>query len=476
MIIAWLNGREAAEIGTALADEFALGMTSAVTRRSPQSDASESIGQLLRRADATVRPLRLNFYKKAKFANSFKWRLIERGVAREIADGVTQSLVLHLSQNPVSAPSLDPAAAPAGSPDRTNVQRLFHRGNKSLAQGAYAEAAGLFEEALEIDPSHAEALNNLGASLSHLGRYVEAEQCFRRSIAIKPSYADAHGNLGYLLRLKGDLVGAEAALRYALKLKPSFTDARVNLGLTLTSLSRLRDAKACFAKALKATPRNTHALHGMGQIATLEGRFEEADATFRRIIEFDPRMPKAWAALAGIRKMTHADGEWFKRAEEIATSAIHPLEEADLRFAMGKYCDDVNDFDRAFPNFKRGNELLSAAAAGYDRKERSSLIDDLSRVYSRDGISKIAAGGSSSSKPVFVVGMPRSGTSLAEQIIASHPAAYGAGELLFWELLVLREAGVKQDFMSESARSKAADQYLRILEGHSASASSTRRL
>jgi hypothetical protein len=65
MIIAWLNGREAAEIGTALADEFALGMTSAVTRRSPQSDASESIGQLLRRADATVRPLRLNFYKKA---------------------------------------------------------------------------------------------------------------------------------------------------------------------------------------------------------------------------------------------------------------------------------------------------------------------------------------------------------------------------------------------------------------------------
>ena len=129
-------------------------------------------------------------------------------------------------------------------------------------------------------------------------------------------------------------------------------------------LGRLRDARACFAKVLKTAPRNVHALHGMGQIAVLEGRFEEAEATFRRIIEIDPKMPNAWAALAGTRKMTNADGEWFKSAEEIATSAIHPLEEANLRFSMGKYCDDVSDFAQAFQNFKRGNELLKTAAAG----------------------------------------------------------------------------------------------------------------
>jgi tetratricopeptide (TPR) repeat protein len=235
-------------------------------------------------------------------------------------------------------------------------------------------------------------------------------------------------------------------------------------------MNRLREARACFAKALKTAPRNSQALHGMGQIATLEGRFEEADAAFRRIIELDPKMPKAWASLASTRKMTRADGEWFKNAEEIASSGIHPLDEANLRFAMGKYCDDVKEFDKAFQNFKRGNELLSAAAEGYDRKERSRLIDDLSRTYTRDAIAKIAATGSSSSKPVFVVGMPRSGTSLAEQIIASHPAAYGAGELLFWEGLVLSEPGIRQDIPSEAARSRVAGQYLRILEDRSASA------
>jgi tetratricopeptide (TPR) repeat protein len=471
MILAWLNGREAAEIGAALADEFAPRTESAVTRDSPQRSTSGSLEHLLQRADSDVRPLQLNFYKKAKFANSFKWRLIENGVERNIADDVTQSLVLHLSQNQAPASNRNSAAAPTSPPDRAKAQQLFHRGNKSFAQGAYAEAAALYGEAVELDSSHAEALNNLGSSLSHLGRYEEAEQCFRQSIAIKPNYSDPHSNLGNLLRLKTDLVAAEALLRHALKLRPNLTEARINLGLTLTFLGRLRDARACFAKVLKTVPHNVLALHGMGQIAALEGRFDEADATYRRIIELDPKMPNAWAALAGTRKMTNADGEWFKSAEEIATSGVHPLEEANLRFAMGKYCDDVSDFAQAFQNFKRGNELLKTAAEDYDRKQRSHLIDEFIRVYSREAISKIGTAGSSSAKPVFVVGMPRSGTSLAEQIIASHPAAYGAGELHFWATLIEKDKGLTQGILSEPVRPKVAEEYLRVLESLSANAS-----
>ena len=126
MIITWLNAREAAEIGVALADEFAPQANSAVSRGSPQSSGVGSMEQLLRRADSEVRPLHLNFYKKAKFANSFKWRLIENGVARETADGVTQSLVLHLSQNLIPALSQNSAEAPAGRPDRkTSISTEF---------------------------------------------------------------------------------------------------------------------------------------------------------------------------------------------------------------------------------------------------------------------------------------------------------------------------------------------------------------
>jgi Flp pilus assembly protein TadD len=471
MILAWFSGHEAAEIGVALADQFAPQPNSAVPQGSLQSAASGSMEQLLRRADSDVRPLRLNFYKKAKLANSFKWRLIENGVARHTADEVTQSLIVHLSQRQIPATSRNSAEIPTNPSDRAKAQQLFNRGNKSFEKGAYSEAAALFEEAVELDSSLAEALNNLGSSLSFLGRYDEAEQCFRQAIAIKPNYSDAHGNLGNLLRMKADLVAAEVSLRRALKLRPTFTEARFNLGLTLTFLGRLRDARACFAKVLKAAPRNVQALHGIGQVTALEGRFEEAETMFKRIVDIDPKMTSAWASLAGTRKMTNADGEWLKNAEKLATSDVHPLDEANLRFAMGKYFDDLGNFAPAFQNFKRGNELLQTAAADYDRKERSRLIDELIRVYSREAITKIGAAGSSSAKPVFVVGMPRSGTSLAEQIIASHPAACGAGELHFWEALIAKDTELTQRILSEPARAKVAEEYLRILEASSANAS-----
>jgi tetratricopeptide (TPR) repeat protein len=454
MSLEWFNARQAAEIGAALADEYA-----------PLTGSAASMELLLRRADTEVRPLQLNLFKKAKFANSFKWRLIERGVARKAADEVTQALVVHLSQN------LNPAEAAAVRPDRTKAQHLFHQGNGFFEQGAHAEAATLYEKAVELDPSHAEARNNLGSALTHLGRIEEAEQCFRQSIAVKPNFSDPHTNLGILLRQKGHLVDSEAFLRRALKLRPTDVDARINLGLTLVFLGRLRDARACFTKVLKTTPRNGPALFGMGQLAMAEGRFEEAESTYRRIMEINPRMTNAWAALPLTRKMTTADGEWLKRTEEIATSKIHPLEEANLRFAMGKYCDDVGEFSQAFQNFKRGNELLKTTAEDYDRKGRSQLIDRLIRVYSRESISNIGAAGSSSAKPVFVVGMPRSGTSLAEQIIASHPSAYGAGELDFWNSPALKEAGIAQGILSETARSKVAEEYLRILASLSGDAS-----
>jgi tetratricopeptide (TPR) repeat protein len=471
MILAWLNGREAAEMGTALADNFAPRAEPAVTRGSAQSNDPGAMAQLLRRVDSEVRPLQLNFYQKAKFANSFKWRLIENGISREVANDLTHSLVLHLSQSQASTASQGSVSAPANPQDRTEAQKLFHRGNKSLAQGDYAQATALYEEALELDSSLAGALNNLGSSLSYLGRYEEAEQRFRQAMTINPTFSDPYANLGVLLRQKSYLQDSETLLRRALKLKPNDLDARTNLGLTLVFLGRHRDARACFAKVLKSAPRNVHALFGMGQIATVEGRFEEAETTFKRAIEINPKMTNAWAALANIRKMTTADSGWLESMEKIVSSAIHPLEEANLRFAMGKYCDDVGDFPRAFQHFKRGNELLKAVAEDYDRKEISRHVDAMIRVYSRESLSTIGAAASSSERPVFVIGMPRSGTSLAEQIIASHPAACGAGELPYWANLVAKDDELTRTMLSEPARRKAAEEYLRILEGPAGSAS-----
>src|SRR5258707_59229 len=144
MTLAWLNAREAAEIGAALADEFAPRTESAVTGGLPAKRTSGSMEQLLRRADSEVRPLQLNFYKKAKFANSFKWRLIENGTAKEIADQVTQSLIVHLSRGQIPASAQSSVDTPANRPDRAKAEQLFNRGNKHIEQGSYGEAAALY--------------------------------------------------------------------------------------------------------------------------------------------------------------------------------------------------------------------------------------------------------------------------------------------------------------------------------------------
>ena len=181
MILEWFKAGEAAEFAEALADQFASrtgssGPATAGNAITANSASTDLFDEVLERAEPEVRRLRLNFYKKARFANSFKWRLIEKGVQRETADEVTQRLVLHLSANrmgPSRSDGTDAVATPQQS--SKNARSLLNQAQKCMAQGAYARAVGLLEEFLRLDPRSAEVLNDLGAALSRLGRFAEVE-------------------------------------------------------------------------------------------------------------------------------------------------------------------------------------------------------------------------------------------------------------------------------------------------------------
>jgi tetratricopeptide (TPR) repeat protein len=459
----WFDAREAADVGAALADKFSHQLQSSAGVRKQELAHGDPLREILVRADAEVRTLRLNFFKKAKFANSFKWRLLENGVAKQMADEVTQRVLLHLSRDPSVPPSDNEAAAER--PHTSDGRQLLAKGNKSLAAGQYTEAIAFYEDLLSLYPNHADGLNFLGAALCHLGRYDEAAECFHRSTVANPADAAAYNNFGNVLRWRGQFKAAEIWLRRALKINPTLLDARNNLGFTLCFLGRLRDARAHFKKVLKAQPRNEHALFGLGHVAAIEGSFDEAEKFLKRSIGVNPKMSSAWAAQATLRKMTSSDVAWLKGAEEIASSGIAPLDESDMRFSIGKYYDDVNDFGNAFQNYKRANELLKTAAKEYDRQERTRWVDDMIRVYSRESVLSLHGGASASMKPVFVVGMMRSGTSLVEQIIASHPAAKGAGELGYWsDAADSYESEQRQNILGLPARTGLAEAYLKVLQ------------
>ena len=462
MLLEWFNAREAANVGVALADSLAPSAEPRSVKGARDADAG-LLQELLQRADLEVRALRLNFYKKAKFANSFKWRLLENGVEPSVADGLTQSLILHLSQHqPKAEKSGDSAPRPL---DPAKKQYLLDQGNECLSKGAWGQAVGHYEQLLELQPLNPEALAQLGLALFNLGRYKEAESYYRQSLEINPMSPSTLCNLATVLQ--SDPPEAEKYLRQALKLNPKYVDARSKLGLSLAFAGRIREAKGAFQKVLKVDPRHAEALLGLGQIARTEGRFAESESFMKRALKVEPKLPGAWAAMNSLRRMTIADGDWLKGAEEIAASGISLWQEAELRFSIGKYCDDVEDFERAFQNYRRANELLKTVAQKYNRQARSRFADDMIRCHSREALARAEDGGSASIKPVFVLGMPRSGTSLVEQIIASHPLARGAGELQFWlDTGRANRTELQQGILGEPVRKKLAENYLRILELH----------
>jgi tetratricopeptide (TPR) repeat protein len=453
-----------AEVGATLANQFLPDVAPPAAVR--PLDRTEQIHKFLSCVDTEVRPLRLGIFRRARLANSFRWRLLDKGLPPPVAKELTQMLLLRLSTAP-SAPLPEPDRQPRAA-TQTDVQTLLAHAEASGERGAHAEASDYYRQALEIKPRDVAARTNFGVALYQLGRYGEAEVQFRRATALNSGYVDAQLYLGTLLRWRGHIAESELPLRRAVKLSPRHAEAHVSLGQTLVLLGRLHHAVEYFEKARRIAPHNAAAHVGLGQVASLEGRFEEAEARFKGALEVEDTHPTAWAGLAGLRKMTSADANWLKRVEKITASGIAPLAQADLRFAIGKYWDDLGEYNKAFDSYRRANELQKAAAVPYARTERTRFVDNMIRVYSREALSAPSAGSSDSVRPVFVTGMMRSGTSLVEQIIASHPRAHGSGELQFWNDAARKhEPSLRDQPPNESLRRKLATEYLRTLASYS---------
>jgi tetratricopeptide (TPR) repeat protein len=459
MVIKWLKAQDAADAGAALADSFP-----------HHQSTGEFIRQFLQEATQELRSRKLNFYRRVRFANAFRWRLLEKGVAVETAHDITQTLLINIS-------ALGPAAqAPAVVTDtsstgaripynRKSLDALLRQADECAARGAYVEAVALYREFTAGRPKDAAGFNNLGATLIRLGRYEEARKQLHTALALSPRNAEALFNIGNLRLIVGRYADAENSFKRAAGLQPTDPLIRTHLGEALLSQRQLDKARTEFQKALKTNPRFAPALAGLGTVERLAGRFAEAEQTYRRALEIDPALPAALVGLALSRRMNKADSGWIADAEKVAANTPSPPEEANLRFAIGKALDDLGQYAQAFNNYKRANALLKPLARPFDVRERSRFVNDMITVYTPETIRDAKAGGSSTTRPVFVVGMPRSGTSLLEQILASHPSVAGVGELDFWsDEFRSDEARIRKELLPQEERQKIAADYLSLLK------------
>ena len=337
------------------------------------------------------------------------------------------------------------------------------------AQGRFDEAALHARRAAAINPAFAEAHNTLGNALMKLSRLEEALASFRRAIALKPNFGEAHMNLAGALRSIGQLDAAAVSYRRVLELNPRFAPAHAELA-TVLRLQRSHAESEYHARcAIDIDPKSTAPLAVLAELRADAGQFAQAEQWHRRIISMDENALESWAALARLRRMTAADGEWLATAERLLAAPWPARRELPLRYAIAKYFDDVRDFDRAFAHYRRANMLSAQCAPPHDRAALTRTVDLIIRTQDRSWMERKRSAGDFSERPVFIVGMLRSGTTLAEQILASHPAIFGAGELTFFGAQTAAvfanaaAAGSALDF-SEAELQRLAAGYLDLLQ------------
>ena len=332
------------------------------------------------------------------------------------------------------------------------------------ALGRANEAVAHYMRAIALEPRHALSYNNLGDTLANLGNTEEAEARLRQAIDLNPNYAEAYYNLANALRARGKLEEAVAHYRHALALMPNFVVALNNLGVTLSRQGKPEEAAAQFERVIQLESHNAGAHYNLGNILRGKANYAAAIAHYKQALAQRPDYADAWnnmgaafaeqgdinAAREAYEKAVKADptraayhrnlasSKRFESSDDpqlvvieklaLDTASVPESERMDLQFALGKAYADLKQHNRSFHHFLAGNRLKRAQIA-YSEPEALTYMRRISEVFDAELLRAKADSGDLTATPVFIVGIPRSGTTLIEQIIASHPTAVGAGEL-----------------------------------------------
>jgi tetratricopeptide (TPR) repeat protein len=274
-----------------------------------------------------------------------------------------------------------------------------HLGLLDEAEARWGSALAWFDEAARRQPTDPGHGCHAATALHEMGRTDEALARIHEVIRVYPDHAPGYNTLGYLLQDRGDLPAARAAYQQATRLKPDYADAFRSLGLLLLETGETEQAVTALREALRHDPDNPEALGDLG-MALRERLPADEEAACERVL--------SRARLTGRRR-------------------------AGLQYGLAQVMDGRGQYDRAAELARQANDYLQEEARqrgrGYDPAEHHAHVEKIIRAYSAAHFERVRGWGNDSELPVFVLGLPRSGTSLVEQILASHPQVYGAGEL-----------------------------------------------
>jgi Flp pilus assembly protein TadD len=366
-----------------------------------------------------------------------------------------------------------------------------------LRAGRPADAIVPLQDAALLQPTDRVIWHDLGLACLEVGRIDEAVAALRQAVVIDPRFADAHFRLGTAWEKAGDAAQALRAYDRATELQPGLTEAWFRAGALVYTMGHRDEAIGCFRRAsdtgpktrygrlgkarallteerdgeaekvlrkiLSADPDNAMALDLLGNLLTEMGRFDEARACFQDAIAIAPLLAGSYYDLVRCRRLDAGDAGLLQQMEAaLATPGLDTAQRHRLHLALGKAADDLGDYAMAMRHLDAA-DAVRRSTLSFDAAAFTAEIDRLIARCDAPWLARAPEGGRSDATPLLIIGMPRSGTTLVEQIVSSHPAVGAGGELNFWNERGALWHAQASDTTETAFLAKAAADYLAVL-------------
>ena len=315
--------------------------------------------------------------------------------------------------------------------NKDSAGAYFNRANSLATQKQFEEAINDYHKAVSLNPEYMLAHLNLGSVLDILGRLNEARESYSKAIDLDPLLAVAYHNRGNVLTKLGRLTEASTDYDTALKLNPDFVEAHSARGALLFYTGQPEAALLNYDKAIQLNPQYYPAYYNKGRTLRALGSFNEAIKSYEKSIEIKPNYAPPIRELTHLKKLSTDNFYVNLMKKFIRDPATSDVDRMHFYFALAKVYDDAGHYDLSFSHLKQANSYRENEL-NYDFSNYTKLFKRVRQIYKNVSLSTtVDQENPSSLRPIFIIGMPRSGTSLTEQILASHTKVFGAGELTF---------------------------------------------
>ena len=311
------------------------------------------------------------------------------------------------------------------------VDAYYNIGTAFQVQNKLEEAIEAYNKALSIKPDYVIAHNNMGVALQAQNKLEEAIEAYKKALSIKPDYADAYNNMGNVLKEQGKLGKAIEAYKKALSIKPDYADAYNNLGIVLKDQSKLEEAIEAYKKALSIKPDYAIAYNNMGVTLQAQNKLEEAIEAYKKALFINSDYAEAHRHLSTLTKYTLNDPQISVVNDLLQREKLNDSDRIHLHYTYAKMQEDLGNLSIALDSYVTGGGLKQMSLA-YEFSQDEHLFGQIQQTAPefRD-VALNVTGGPIRHTPIFILGMPRSGTTLVEQIVSAHSEITGAGELAY---------------------------------------------